>query len=403
MKQYWLTLNPDTFLWVKQGKGYIYNTINHRIVTFSNEGILKKIVNELLNIDNLYRISLDEDTVKHPDVSSFVHNILETESGTFTQNNEYNRRPISLKPVLKIQDNIDYFKWEHKLNIDGDIIHNLHQLIFYINGSNSGNNEYFKQTFFPTITKNVLDKEKICWFAFNARKSSFLFEISLVGNIWTYPDADILLQKLKKMNYHVIVYVTEKDVLANLEKANQYVNQELLHILVTDTNMAESLPKDEIWRKDTLYTFLVASEQSYETAEKCIKKHNLKKAIIHPTYTGDNISFFEENLFITEEDIANTSLSKREIFAHQSLNINNFGKLFILPDEKVHANVNNPPIGNISDPPHDMVYKEMTEGRSWLQIRNEKPCCDCIYQWLCPSPSNFEFVFKKSNLCHIKQ
>lgn len=403
MEKYWLILNPDTFLWVKQERGYIYNTINYRNVIFENKGILEDIANQFINIDNLYRVSLDKNILIQPEVSTFVQCIINTESGKFVPDNGHNRRPVSFKPELRIQDDINYYRWEHKQNIDGNIIHNLHQLIFYINGSNSENNEYFKQTFFPITTEKVLDKDSICWFAFNARKSSFLSEISLVGNIWTYPDADILLQKLNDMNYHVVVYVTEKDVLANLEKANQYVNQELLHILVTDSNMAESLPKDEIWRIDTPYTFLVTSEKSYETAEECINKHNLKKAIIHPTYTGDNISFFEENLFITEEDIANTSLSKREIFAHQSLNINNFGKLFILPDGKVHANVNNPPIGNISDPPHDMVYKEMTEGRSWLQIRNEKPCCNCIYQWLCPSPSNFEFVFKKPNLCHIKQ
>lgn len=28
--------------------------------------------------------------------------------------------------------------------------------------------------------------------------------------------------------------------------------------------------------------------------------------------------------------------------------------------------------------------------------------CDCIYQWLCPSPSNYELVIGQPNLCHIK-
>lgn len=49
-----------------------------------------------------------------------------------------------------------------------------------------------------------------------------------------------------------------------------------------------------------------------------------------------------------------------------------------------------------------MIYREMIEGHSWLRIRNQEPCCSCIYQWFCPSPSNYELAIGRSNLCHIK-
>jgi pseudo-rSAM protein len=67
-----------------------------------------------------------------------------------------------------------------------------------------------------------------------------------------------------------------------------------------------------------------------------------------------------------------------------------------MPDGKIYANVNNVPLGSISDPICDLIYKEMTEGQSWLYIRDMKPCCDCVYQWLCPSPGSYEKVIGKS-------
>jgi hypothetical protein len=36
-------------------------------------------------------------------------------------------------------------------------------------------------------------------------------------------------------------------------------------------------------------------------------------------------------------------------------------------------------------------------------IRNQTPCDDCVYQWLCPSPSDYEIAISRPNLCHVKQ
>ena len=85
------------------------------------------------------------------------------------------------------------------------------------------------------------------------------------------------------------------------------------------------------------------------------------------------------------------------------INKNDFGRLTVLPDDKIYANVNHAEIGVMGkDTIASVLYKEMTEGHSWLRIRDQKPCCDCIYQWLCPSPSNYELAIGKPNLCHVK-
>ena len=96
-------------------------------------------------------------------------------------------------------------------------------------------------------------------------------------------------------------------------------------------------------------------------------------------------------------------LSKNEIFIRQAININDFGQLTVMPDGKVYANVNTPSLGTVDDSPYSIVYKEFTNGQSWFRLRTQAPCENCIYQWLCPSPSNYETVIGQPNLCHLEE
>ena len=74
----------------------------------------------------------------------------------------------------------------------------------------------------------------------------------------------------------------------------------------------------------------------------------------------------------------------------------------IFPNGNVYADVNEPPLGTVDDSPLSIVYKEISEGKSWLRIRKQAPCNGCVYQWLCPSPSNYETIIGQQNLCHLK-
>lgn len=83
--------------------------------------------------------------------------------------------------------------------------------------------------------------------------------------------------------------------------------------------------------------------------------------------------------------------------------MHDFGKLNILPNGDVYANMSHPRVGNIfSDSVYEIIEKEIQEGKSWLRIRNQPPCNKCIYQWLCPSPSNYEIAIGRPNLCNIE-
>ena len=311
------------------------------------------------------------------------------------EDNGTNQRLLSLPPILKVQDEADYYRWEHRQGIDGNVIENLHRLVFHINGSKYGNELYAKQTIYPTTSSGTLLTEDILRFAMNARVSPFLTEISLVGNPFSYEGLEELIESLQTI-CPVSVYCTWQDVMnfpGDVEKLSPKAN---LHIMATGDAVLDKLPQE------VNYTFLVTSEREYESAMEFEGKYGLEHTDIVPVYTGNNLSFFEECLYMDEEGIQDIALDKRDVFIRQKLNVQDFGRLTIMTDGKVYANPNRSAIGHIGETPHALVYREITEGSSWLRIRDQKPCCDCIYQWLCPSPSHYEDVIGKPNLCSVK-
>lgn len=395
MKEYWFAVYPHCFLWLKGEEGLVYNTKNYAKILFCNEGLLAEKAGLLVVMENLYCIRLTEEELADEKLNGWVQNMVAQECGALVEDNGINQRPLSLPPILKVQDEADYYRWEHRQGIDGNVIENLHRLVFHINGSKYGNELYAKQTIYPTVSFEMLSAKDILRFAMNARVSPFLTEIVLVGNPFVYEGLEELMDSLQTI-CPVSVYCTWQDVMNFLSDVEKLSTKANLHIMATGDAVLDKLPQE------VNYTFLVTSEQEYEAAMEFEGKYRLEHTDIVPVYTGNNLSFFEECLYMDEEGIQDIALDKREVFIRQKLNIQDFGRLTVIADGKVYANPNRSAIGHIGETPHAIVYREITEGSSWLRIRDQKPCCDCIYQWLCPSPSHYEDVIGEPNLCHIK-
>jgi pseudo-rSAM protein len=140
------------------------------------------------------------------------------------------------------------------------------------------------------------------------------------------------------------------------------------------------------------YVFDVLSDEDVQQVERLVAQFQIAKYCLNPIYNGENIRFFEENAFLTKEDILSTSMSIKDFFSRQSINLYDFGKINIMSNGDAYANVNHPVLGNIyTHNIYEIVHKEVEEGKSWFNIRNQAPCNNCVYQWLCPPPSNYEY------------
>lgn len=399
MKKYWLVLYQDIFLWVKNEEGLVYNASSdkHLCFRFANQGVIARITNDLLQTVNLYRSLVTEEELETKDVKEWIDTLLKFSCGKLVDIEDKSQVAVSLKPILKIQDTVSFYQVAHENHTDGKIIQNLLRLVIHLNGSDYGNDQLAKQIVFPKkhsgfITESSAIKE----FIMSMGKPNFLIEIVLVGNVWEYPEYDSLMDFLQSLSIQISIYCAEEDLKKHSESIHQ-TDSISYHPIKTNYNTPCS------YEKSLSYHFVVSTEDEYDIACDTMEKETLVNAQIVPVFTGDNHSFFESLVFVTEDDIQDFHLSKREIFARQAININYFGTLIVDIDGSVYGNLNEEPLGTMDDGLYMLTYSEMTKGGSWLRIRNEKPCCDCLYQWLCPSPSNYEQVIGKPNLCHIKK
>ena len=397
MGKHWITLNSDTFLWIKYKIGLVYNTQNKKSYLFSLSSEIEVICQKLLRMESLYTAELTYDDLNNKEITSWVNSVVNIQAGSLFLNVDFEERPISLRPVLKVQDKKEYYMWKHNHGVGGEILKNLHDLTFYINGSDYGNNEHFCQSIFPLKDCSTLDGLKMLSFVSNS-VNPFLSNINLVGNPFSYSDFEQFILNLSDYSIQCTIYLMAQDLADNIRqlKESKWKNHIQINILV-DSFIDLSIILKEICIPVSVSAF-VSHEREYMQFSNMFEDQSIK---IIPLYNHNNLDFFEANVFIDKEELDTIELSKSDIFMRQAFNIRDFGKLTILPDGHVFANVNMPSLGTIDDSPYSHVFKEIVEGRSWFNIRNERPCNSCVYQWLCPSPSNYEIVIGRSNLCHI--
>ena len=401
MKKYRLILSQDTFLWVKNNEGLAYQSKNYRAFVFSLSEKLHKICRHLLVLEHLYTSEFTENELNNSDVRHFVDKILEINAGWLISDTSTKKGSVSLMPVLKIQEEVSDFFEKHERGVGGKIIQHIHELTFYVNGSRYGNDRYYLQTIFPTKHESQLEAEKIIRFIRNS-KNPFLTNINLAGNIFSFPDFEALLHNIEAFEITVTICITASDVIANKDilKRIDWGDNVGFRILMNIKNNIEQVISffGDAGIPFTV-DFIIFSEQDYLDVEQI---STTIKGNFVPVYNEKNIDFFETNVFIRQEEILASALSKREIFKRQATNIFHFGKLTVLPDGNVYADVNQSSLGTIDDTVYSVVYREFTEEKSWFRVRNFAPCKECIYQWLCPSPSNYETIIGKPNLCHVK-
>ena len=131
-------------------------------------------------------------------------------------------------------------------------------------------------------------------------------------------------------------------------------------------------------------------------------KQKSNKTTFTPIYIGTNSDFFEENIYLTYNDFKRINLTISQILFNKKFNSYNYGIIYMFPDGTIKSGFSTIPLGNISEGLENILWKEMKRKDGWMKIRNEKPCCNCVYQYICPPPSNYESIIGKPNLCTIK-
>lgn len=403
MKSFYLYTEPYTFFFYKKNTILLYNYLDKQS-TIVKVGKKLKHIAEKLKTEKC--IMLTEEEIQEKDIDNFIQLLKDSFNGDILPTGKTQILPALFTPIINNQREFNRLLSVEKINIDNQIMNYLEEIYIYLNGVN-------EQTDYPIFLQvpsyinreeNIDANKLIQWMGSIQDKQISLLSL-LGGKVLCHPQFKQILDAVKPKAHKIRLYY-RYDLLV---KKDLYSIQELgidqLFIIVPMPTIKESLAIQKIKESKIIHSqwlFLVSSEKEYTQAERLIKKYNITDYQFKPLFIGSNLAFFQDEVFLSKEDILSLNPEKRDIYANQKINRNEFGRITILPNGSIYANPNKPRLGTIEKSKiHDIIYDEMNKGHSWLHIRKQKPCSNCVFQWICPPPSNYEIIIKKTNLCHF--
>ena len=388
--KYWFILKSSVFVWIKKDICYFYDSETYRGCHWRLETqAVRDFVHRIADIDNLYALQMAAEELKEEDMKPLVEKLVQMNMACVVDSSQIAGRPVQLPPVLNLQADVHRLQEDKTdMTIGENVLKNLQSLTFLLDSETDS-------AWYEKVTRLLAVLE-----------SHSLLEIVILGYAPNMPWEDAFIEQLKKMSC-VIRFVLNLDA-TTVESIKQLKSMGLPHILFdikvephkAGTTIESCI--DEAGGMPLKINLCIYGAEDIAWAEKLTTRLNQFEFRISPCYNGKNLDFFEQYVYVDEEDILASHQTKQNIFAHQALNTNDFGKLTIKSNGKVYANVYQAPIGSIDEDIRSLVYKEMSEGSSWLRLRDMQPCSDCVFQWLCPSPSDYELEIGRPDLCHVK-
>lgn len=384
IKSYWFIIEPYVYVGLSSNFVVLYNTLDGVSIESSNDKVVS-LVQENLRKSNNGVTLLSHKMLQEEDITEFIYKLRDNFMGDIIDSTLSNGKPVQLHPIFNYSDFSDLQLYKRQnFSSDRNLSDILSEITVHMDMSISIDELIpFLLLLPPHVTINL---------SFENRTS----DIAIIDN---------LLPLLRSRTSAKNMICSYKHI-AYLPKEN---GSDFSYNIVIDFPINQHLLQDCIdflFNNNLQYKFIfkVASECDYRAAESIIENYRLVDYVIQPVFNAENIDFFEQYVFLSKDDILSMPISLKDIFMHQSINSYDFGKFSISSDGDIYANEHFPPIGNIcSDSLSDLIEKEIKEGESWLRIRNQYPCTNCAFQWLCPSPSNYELEIGRPNLCSCNQ
>lgn len=406
-KNYWFYLEPYVYGRIENDNVLLYNTLDSSSIEETNKDIVM-LINDLLEKKNNGVILLSYELLSNKEIANFIDAVRSRFFGDIIDITLSKLKPIQLVPQLNLQRDIARYSKKNQYFLNEIDLTYLHEITIYLNGF--PDKKFFQNGGFPTFFKNTSNHNEqslidLISFLDPISKSGLgnlqiwgndLFEYSyfdhLLKFLSIFPSKKTLVINNFQIDLSKLYYLKSGDF--EIQLCIYYpVNEDLIRRIIFELSLLDI-------RFNVL--FMIRDEIELASAEDLLSRLEMKEYLFQPFYTGNNIEFFRKYVFLKKEDILLSTLTMKEIFSRQKLNSYFFGKLEILPNGDVYSNTYFPKLGNIkSETLSEIVRKEFFEGGAWLKIRNNHPCIHCVYQWLCPSPSNYELAIGKPNLCHV--
>ena len=376
---YWFKIEPYVHISIVNSNVLLYNTFDGSFIESKDIEIVKLLKETLLK-ENCGVVLLTAERYNLDNIRKFIMELRSKYMGDIIDIELSKSKPVQIMPFTSLVNTQELFK-KQNFPTGKKILEYLSEISIYVD-----------------YNTNIMDLNSFL------KSLPNISTVNIIGNlkdVANYKELLLVLDQfpsLKKItcNYSNVISLQPEFV-------NNFSYSILINypIDISKWNYSRRLLLNQSIPFECI--FEVTSMDNYSQINKFIEEFGIEKHQLKPVYTGDNIDFFKENVFLTKDDILSTPLSISDFFINQSMNIFDFGKIAIMSNGDIYANVNYPILGNIhTHSIYEIISKELEEGRSWLRIRNQAPCNTCLYQWFCPSPSNYEIAIGRPNLCHVK-
>jgi len=409
-EEFWFYLEAYVIIIKKRHEILLLNLLTGGFIIFKNTNNLNHIISELQK--NNYCIKINKEELKNKEIHNFFKKVKKFYYGDLIATSLIYTKPFIPFTIMNYQN--DLTREDNKYITGNNLLLRLEEITVFINSSCSRNcnlcNISYKQTNY--CTKDFPE-------AFNMDALFDFLEPIIKYNIISH--INVLGGNILKCNRisHINKYLTDNGInpdyyihFSNINSSDDGIIRliekfgNLTILLSYPMNLGEFKVVNALLQNLKIkfsYKAIIINEKQYEYFESLFNNQKIHDYEITPVYNGRNISFFKKYLFIRKTSLISTKIFKNKFFLNQTFNINNYGKLIITSNGDVYSNLNFPKLGNTQTHSlHEILYEEVSNGKSWHLIRNAPPCCDCVFQFICPQISNYELVIGRPNLCHIQ-
>lgn len=404
-----LLIEPFVFINRTTQKTLLYNTLSGEAMVCGSS-----IISNLLESpnSNMYSYELTEDMLKNPEFNRFIDELKNKKMGKMISTSG-STKPVQFSPIINLQ--CEKSKSINSIVSKDSILMNIIDLRVYLNsytqmiGFENSSKQFLSCKNTPKSELKFSSIKKFIDPIFS--NNSSIKRISILGgNVFEWKElsylSEYLIENGRMSDCKISIYVNFCDIKDEYCEIEFLQNINLVIIAFPNDDLGRlNLFIDKLKTKgiDISLCFVIQNTKDFERIEYGFQnKYDLLLSFF-PYFNKTNDNFFKENIFIDLPDLFQSNMPMEEISKKNKINPSNFGQLVINNDGDVYDNLNFPPIGNIyNDNIFQIIHKEIDGQLRWFDLRrNAIPCSSCLYSFLCPPISNYEYVLNKYNLCNV--
>ncbi|MBN1820490.1 MAG: TIGR04150 pseudo-rSAM protein [Prolixibacteraceae bacterium] len=419
---YWFYIDPFVHIAIKNESVLLFNTLNGKCLKVLNNQEIAAKMKELTSYSNSYVIKISEKERDSSIFKEFFNGIRNHFMGGLLNEDWYSGKPVQIIPEMKIMESFFSPNSLSRNRTGTDILKKLIEISFYLNSDPSQKDryEYYRQFLYPaSIIDSIaeLDLNNIKDLLTEAKNSNLLRLNILGADIFRYSHINELIQLINDIKIEKNLYLKYSLLPDYNEEFFKRINDTMNRIGEKKEFYKFNLffTRDDLFSSKNIFSFfynlgittkfcfIIKDEEDFIKVEKFIEKNEVSEYEFFPYFNGENIEFFKHNIFLDENEVLGSKPSLSEILKRKRINEIKFGKLIVLSNGAVYADLNKIKLGTLgSESLKNLIYKEITDGNSWRETRSKlEPCKDCLYELICPSPSFYENALNRNNICHI--